>query len=166
MKPFLVADLDASGSLLLREHYSYGLLEQIPGAVQIIAQASGALYRTPDEFEVRLDGSRLTLRWSATCETSGIATIRLGADLVSLSLLACGRNAETDASTLNAFQRHLISELRDTGYEPGFGLSEVVERPLLATINFRLPDEDTERMRLALADRCFAAAYFRKQGLA
>ena len=150
----------------MKERYSYALLEQIPGAVELIAQSAGALYRSPEEFEVRLDGSRLNLRWSATSETSGIATLRMGQDLASLSLLATGRNADTDASTLGAFQRHLVAELRDTGYEPGFGLAEVEDRPLLATINFLSLDDATERMRLALADRCFAAAYFRQQGLA
>jgi hypothetical protein len=166
MEPFFVADLDAGGGLLMKEQYTYVLLERVPGAIEIIAQVSGALYRSPETFEVRLDGSRLSLRWSATSDSSGIATMRFGHDLASLSFVVCGRNAETDASTLGAFQRHLINELKDTGYEPGFGLLEIVERPLLATINFRSPDESPEQLRLALADRCFAAAYFRQQGLA
>ncbi|HEY0010028.1 MAG TPA: hypothetical protein VGB55_14975, partial [Tepidisphaeraceae bacterium] len=94
------------------------------------------------------------------------ATVRLGPDLASLSLLASGRDAEADAITLGAFQRHLLSELRDTEYEPGFGLLEIADRPLLATINLWSPPDERDRMTCALADRCFAAAYFRGQQLA
>src|SRR5688572_13474843 len=103
MQTFSVADFDASGSLLLQEQYSYALLERIPGTVAIIAQLSGALYRSPDEFEVRLDGSKLNLRWAATSESSGIATMRLGDELSSLSLLLTGQNVDADALTLGAF---------------------------------------------------------------
>ena len=166
MRPFFVADLDARGDLLMKEPYTYDALQRIPGALEIIAQASGAIYRSSEEFEIRLDGSKLHLRWRAVSESSGIATMRIGQELASLSLLVCGRDAETDASTLVACQKHLLAELRDTGYEPGFGLVEVLERPLLATINVQSPQDVPERMRLALADRCFAAAYFRSQGLA
>jgi hypothetical protein len=166
MRSFFVADLDARGDLLMKEPYTYDALHQIPGAPEIIGQASGAVYRSPEEFEVRLDGSRLHLRWRAVSDSSGIATVRLGQELASLSLLVCGRDTEADASTLVACQKHLLAELRDTGYEPGFGLVEVLERPLLATINLQSPQDAVERMRLALVDRCFAASYFRSQGLA
>lgn len=166
MQPFYVADLNARGDLLMQEPYTYDALGRIPGAIELIAQLSGAIYRSPVEFEVRLDGSRLHLRWRAVSDSSGIATVRLGTELASLSLLVCGRNAETDASTLVACQKYLLSELRDTGYEAGFGLVEVLGRPLLATINLQSPPDAVERMRLALADRCFAAAYFRSEGLA
>jgi hypothetical protein len=166
MHSFTVADLDASGGLLMHEVYTYATLERVPGAIDIIAQTAGALYRSPEEFDVRLDGSHLGLRWLATGDSSGIVTIRLNKDLASLSLVVCGVSTEQDSLTLEAFQRHLVSELHDTGYEPGFALVQIVERPLLATINFRSPADGLERMRLALADRCFGAAYFRTRGLA
>jgi hypothetical protein len=179
MKQFVVADLDASGALLMRERYTYETLERVPGAVELIAQMSAALYRSPQEFEARLDGSRLAMRWRAVSDSSGIATVRWGRTLVAVSMLVSGLNADTDSATLGAVQRHVMTELRDTGFEPGFALVEIPDRPLLATMNLREPPVDeaekasgglsdltAERMRLALVDRCFAAAYFRQMGLA
>lgn len=178
MKTFVVADLDASGALLMKERYTYATLECVPGAVELIAQMSAGLYRSPQEFESRLDGSRLSMRWRTVSDSSGIATVRWGKTLVAVSMLVCGLNADTDAATLTAVQRHLLAELRDTGFEPGFALVEIADRPLLATMNLGEPPDDAEnsaggmvdvkaeRMRLALLDRCFAAAYFRQHGLA
>ena len=45
--------------------------------------------------------------------------------------------------------------------EPAFHLMEVIERPLVATINFQDPEDAAVRNIVALADRCFAASYFR-----
>jgi hypothetical protein len=42
----------------------------------------------------------------------------------------------------------------------------VTERPLAATINFVPPVEEQDRMLVAVADRCFAASYFRCHDLA
>jgi hypothetical protein len=81
--------------------------------------------------------------------------------LVSLSLLASGKNPEADLITFNAFQSHLLRELRDTGFEPAFALMELVQRPIVATINFTSPKEKPNQLIAALADRCFAASYFR-----
>ena len=66
----------------------------------------------------------------------------------------------------HAFQRHLLLGLHDTGYEPAFALMDLSERPLVATINFAVPHPPADRIVLALADRCFGAAYFRYHGLA
>ncbi len=40
------------------------------------------------------------------------------------------------------------------------------ERPLVATFPFESPAEAADQLLVALADRCFAAAYFRYLGLA
>jgi hypothetical protein len=164
---FWVADLNAKGELHAQQAYRYDDLERIPGASELIAQFSGALWRTPEEFEIQLSWtSGLKMRWRASAATAGIATLRSGLDLTSLSLLCTGINDATDQITLAAFQRHLLAELHDTGFEPGFDLMELKRRPLVATINFRTPEEARERMVTALADRCFAASYFRYHQLA
>ena len=78
MADFLVADLNSKGELQLREPYSYEALERIPGAGDLIARCSGALWRTPEHFEIPLNpgAARLTLRWSASAPTAGMATMR------------------------------------------------------------------------------------------
>src|SRR3954462_8087221 len=106
MADFLVADLNSKGELQLREPYSYEALERIPGAGDLIARCSGALWRTPEHFEIALDpgDNRLTLRWSASAPTAGMATIRFEENLMSLSLLASGLEADADTITIQAFQ--------------------------------------------------------------
>jgi len=183
LRQFWVADLNAKGELHAQQSYTYDDLERVPGAADLIAQFSGAVWRNPEEFELQLSWtdpstgsghgpsagsghSGLKLRWRASAPTAGIATLRSGADLVSLSLLCTGVNAAADQITLQAFQRHLLSELHDTGFEPGFDLMDLAHRPLVATINFRTPPDLREQMVTALADRCFAASYFRYHQLA
>src|SRR5436309_1179930 len=95
---FLVADLNSIGELQLRERYSYAALERIPGAGELILRSATALWRNPELFEIPLTPTpHLRLRWSASAETAGIATIRHDADLVSLSLLACGKDPNADS---------------------------------------------------------------------
>jgi hypothetical protein len=164
---FLVADLSAAGELQLKSEYRYELLEQVPGAPDLIGRLSGAIWRSPDEFEEPLgDESKLRLRWRSSSDTAGIATLRYEQDLVSVTLLCSGISDDQDRITLQAFQTHLMRELRDTGFEPAFALMDLSERPLAATINFQTPSEPDEQRVAALADRCFAASYFRRHGLA
>jgi len=166
---FVVADLNSRGELELRGEYRYGLLEQVPGAAELIGTLSGHLWRSPEAFDEPLPtgGSPLAVRWRAVGPTAGIATLRTESDdLVSLTLLACGLDAEQDRLTLAAFQQHLLRGLHDTGYEPAFALMDLADRPLAATINFTPPPDAAGRAVAALADRCFAAAYFRYHGLA
>ena len=164
--PFLVADLDVRGEVRLRERYRYDELEQIPGSPDLIATFAAEVWRSPKGFEVGLPGGRMRMRWAATAATCGIATLRAGQDLASLSLLASGLDPHADALTLQAFQRHLLSELRNTPYEPAFELLDLDDRPLVATINFRSPTMPEDQLPTALADRCFGAAYFRYLSLA
>ena len=166
--PFTVADLNARGELQLKAEYRYAELEQIPGAAELIGHFSGNIYRDPNEFEgpLPVPGTTLSFRWRSASASSGIATIRAGPELASVSLLASGVSENTDTLTLETFQRHLLRELHDTGFEPAFALVELRERPLSATFNFKTPDAQIDRLVTALADRCFAAAYFRFQGLA
>jgi hypothetical protein len=166
-RSFWVADVNVRGELELKAEYQYESLEQIPGAAELIGEFSGALWRSPNEFDqlLPLEGIRMTLRWQGTSPSTGIATLWQSEDLVSLSLLASGVDAEADRITLEAFQHHLLTELRDTGIEPAFALLNLTERPLVATVNFQSPDGQVPQVAAALADRCFAASYFRYQQL-
>lgn len=164
MKNFFVADLNAKGELNDVAPYTYSDLVQIPGAADVITEMSTHLYRSPEHFEVPLLMGRrdIALRWKAVAPTAGIATVRFDeSDLASVSLLASGLNPEADQITLQAFQRHLLTELRDTGYEPAFALMDLCQRPLVATVGFASPPDPQRQLLVALADRCFAAAYFR-----
>ena len=168
MKIFFVADLNAQGELQQMTEYDYATLERIPGAIDVISRCSSELWKSPDEMEVPLsDLGRTFVRWRSTAPSAGIATVRrAGGDLVSLSLLAAGQDAAADATTLDVLQKHLVRELRQTEYEPAFDLIHIKQRPLLATMTFAATSGDSEQMIEALADRCFAAAYFRYLGLA
>jgi len=165
---FVVADLNVRGELQLQAEYQVDQLQQIPGAVELIADFTSNVWRSPEEFELRLPQAqtKLDFRWRASAPTAGVATLRSDGELASLSLLACGLDEDADRITLEAFQRHLLREWRDTGFEPAFGLMDLKQRPLVATINFRSPDNPKDQLLTALADRCFAAAYFRYKGLA
>jgi hypothetical protein len=165
--PFFVADLNARGELQLKAEYRYADLEQIPGAAELIGHFSGQLWQNSDEFEgpLPVPSSTMTFRWRSASPSSGIATLRAAGELSSVSLLASGVSQNTDNLTLETFQRHLLRELHDTGFEPAFALIELAERPLSATFNFKSPQAQIDRLVAALADRCFAAAYFRFQGL-
>ncbi len=167
-RSFWVADLNSEGELQLKAEYRYDQLEAIPGALDLIVHFATLLWRTPDGFETRVpgEGRGLSLRWLASAPSAGIVTLRCQSVLASLSLLASGQNPTADMLTLQAFQRHLVAELRDTGFEPAFGLLDLTERPLVATVNFSAPPTAADRMTVALADRCFAAAYFRCRDLA
>lgn len=163
---FHVVDLTGMGELRLKQAYEYEALERIEGASELIGLFSSWLWRTPEEFEIPLPGGELHLRWRACSESSGMATLREGGRLISLSVLLSGRGAEDDLATLKPLQLHLVRELHDTGYEPGFDLMSLSERPLVASMNFAAPRGEADRRTFALCDRCFAASYFRKMGLA
>ncbi len=148
--------------------YDYATLERIPRACDLIGRCSGELWKNPEQMEVALsDGGRTLLRWRATAGSAGVATVRRASgDLVSISLLAAGRDPEADKTTLGVLQQHLVRELRQTPFEPAFDLIELKQRPLLATMTFVAGSDQGEQMIEALADRSFAAAYFRYLGLA
>jgi hypothetical protein len=167
MRRFFVADLNVRGELELKAEYRYDQLQQLPGAAELITGLATALYRDPNGFEAALPSAGgVTFRWTPSAATAGIAIVRAAGALASLSLLASGLDGEADSITLGAFQRHLLHALHDTGYEPAFALMDLSERPLVATINFVAPHSARDRLVLALADRCFGAAYFRYHGLA
>ena len=168
MRHFYIADVNASGELRALAEYHYEHLEQIPGAGELIGILSGAVWRSPEAFEVALHDDRpaLVLRWRATAATAGVATVWDRGVLASFSLACSGLDDDADRLTLDAYQRHLLHELRDTGYEPAFSLVHLRERPLLATVPFAAPAEPADRLLVALADRCFAAAFFRYLSLA
>jgi hypothetical protein len=167
-KRFTVADLDARGQLITREIYNYDDLEKFPRAADLIAGFSSALWKKADAFELNpvAQGTHVDCRWRAIAETAGILTLRCVGELASLSLLVSGKDEDADRITLETFQKHLLQELHDTGYEPAFDLLSQTDRPMVATINFGSPKEPADQMTVALADRCFAASYFRFQQLA
>ena len=166
MSPFWVVDLTPTGEIRLRQDYEYQILEKIPGAVDLITAFSTHLWRETAQFDILLPGGRLNLRWWACADTAGIATLRQGTELASLSLLLCGRDPDVDAAVKKSLQLHLVRELHDTGFEPAFDVMNITDRPLLASIHFRPPAQPQDQQLFALADRCFAASYFRKLGLA
>jgi hypothetical protein len=86
--------------------------------------------------------------------------------LVSISVLASGKDLRSDATTFTALQQHLVQKLRQTPYEPAFDLVQLPQRPLVATMTFAGQGPAEEQRLAALADRSFAAAYFRYLGLA
>jgi hypothetical protein len=166
MAHFWVADFNTRGEMRANMAYQYEKLEQIPGASSLIAQFSSSLWRDPAEFQTTIGTGKLNLRWFASAPSAGIATLRANGALASLSLLASGKNPDADTVTLQAFQTHLLRELHDTGIEPSFSLMELKERPVVATINFQQAIEgQLDQLVAALADRCFAASYFRYQHL-
>ena len=166
MRGFTAVDLTAQCEVRLQAHYEYELLEKIEGATDLIAQFATKIWSSPEEFQIPLkqDGN-LTWRWRALAQGAGIASLRMGAEPLSLSLLASGIDASADQITLTAFQQHAMRELHDTGFEPAFDLMSLTDRPLIATINIHSPREQVDRLATALADRCFAASYFRYHGL-
>jgi hypothetical protein len=168
MKGFTAIDLTLQCEVRLQARYEYGLLEQINGASELIAECSTELWRAPEAFEKPLDGtsSRLSLRWMATAASAGVLVARDGMKTLALSLLASGIDREADRVTLETFHKHVVRLLHDTGFEPAFDLLGLSQRPLLATIGFYLPENPADRQIFALADRCFAAAYFRRLALA
>jgi hypothetical protein len=165
---FFVADFNVKGELRSVEEYRYEDLERIPGAAELIVRFSTALYRSPGTFELSLPSVKAdaSFRWLASAETAGIATLRSRGELTSISLLASGLDPNADHVTLEAFQHHLLREQHDTGVEPSFALMELKQRPVVATINFRSPEDQGDQLVAALSDRCFAASYFRYQNLA
>jgi hypothetical protein len=167
IRRFFVADLNLRGDLQACAEYRYEQLERIPGASDLIVHFATHLYRSPDEFEVPFPRrEHLSFRWRASAPTAGIATLRNERQLASLGLLASGIKPEADDLTLGAFQTHLLRELHGTPFEPAFGLREVKDRPLVAVVAFAAPPDPADQVLVALADRCFAAAYFRYLGLA
>ena len=163
---FWVVDLTGTGEIQLKQEYDYSTLERLEGAALLIGTFSGELWRSPDAFDLQISGTDLNLRWRACAEHAGFVTLRQGDELISLSVLLAGRGDEADSSIIQPLQLHLVRELHDTGYEAAFDLLSLRERPLLASINVRAPQTAAGRGVFALADRCFAASYFRKLGIA
>lgn len=168
MRRYYVADLNVRGEVRAIEEYRYEQLEQVPGAAELIVHFATVLYREPEGFETPLPHGRkhMSYRWTATAPTAGISTLRSGETLGSMGLLASGLNPDSDRLTFGAFQRHLLRELPQEGVEPAFDLMRLAERPVVAVVNFLNPPDKLDQLVLALADRCFAAAYFRYQNLA
>jgi hypothetical protein len=166
-REFFVSDLSRTGDLLATTRYVYEQLEKVPGAADLIVYFATTLYRSPEEFETPLPHApKMRFRWRASAPSAGIATLRNESQLASLGLFVAGLNDQTDRLTLDAFVMHLIRELRDTPFEPSFELTAIPQRPLVASVAFAAPEDQTQQLITALADRCFAAAYFRYLNLA
>jgi hypothetical protein len=165
--PFTIADLNARGDLQLKAEYRYADLEQVPGRRSSSGSSPGSSGSRPTSSRRRSRSTDDALVPLAVVvpefrHRDPARGRRAGGG----ELLASGVNENTDTVTLETFQRHLLRELHDTGFEPAFALVQLTERPLSATFNFKSPDAHVDRLVAALADRCFAAAFFRFQGLA
>jgi hypothetical protein len=168
-KQFWVVDLDPTGEIKLKESYEYDPLQTLPLAAMLIAEFATFLWRDPEGFDVTLPNlDSMTMRWRPSAPTAGIATLRHHDAPASVSLLAAGLDPRSDALTLAALQDRLVRQLHDTGHEPAFDLAAIPERPLVASVHLAPPPPaaPAERAAFALADRAFAAAYFRRLGLA
>lgn len=164
---YTVVDMTPQCEIRSEELYEYQLLERIEGALDLIANFSAEIWRQPDEFEMSpKKGSDLRFRWCATSPTTGTATLKNAEKTLSLSLLASGLDEASDGLTLQAFQNHAVCELRDTQYEPAFDLMNLRARPVIVTVGLAIPNQNQDQAIFAMADRCFAAAYFRRLGLA
>lgn len=167
-RSFWVADLRPAGDVHDCQPYTYELLERVPGCIELIASLSAEFYRNPDEFEVRLTDD-LLLRVSRPAETTAIATLRERRgekQAISVTLLLTGIDATADTITIDALQKRVVRELRDTPHEPAFGLTTLKQRPLVATIALSDPVPGPSRVMAAIADRCLGAAFFRYHQLA
>ncbi|MDB5328210.1 MAG: hypothetical protein JWM57_3779 [Phycisphaerales bacterium] len=168
MPPYCVVDLKASGDLIATTAYLYADLERIPGCAELIGHLSGELWKAPDAFDTELGDAAgvMSLRWWSTAPTAGLMTLRSEQQVLSVTVLASGIHAEADRLTIHALQQQLAVELHGTRHEAAFALAELDQRPLAATINIRSPKERSLQALTAVADRCFAAAYFRYLHLA
>jgi hypothetical protein len=167
MQGFTAVDLTPQCEVRLEARYEYGLLEQIESAPELIGQMSGELWRCPESFEFSFPQiyGRIMIRWCACAPTSGIAILRDQRQTFSVSLLASGLDTSADKLTIDACQQHIVRQLHGTRFEASFDLLGLAQRPLVATIGLFIPEKPEDRKLFALADRCFAAAYFRKLGL-
>jgi len=163
MANYWIADLEANGDLRAIAPYVYQHLEQLPQCAELIGICAGAIWKDPESFEINLptDPRGLELRWHATATTSGLMSLRWKTELCSITVLAGGQNDEQERSTIAVLQQKLIHELHGTPHEAAFSLIDLHQRPLAATINIRVSPPSTVAPIIALADRCFAAAYFR-----
>jgi hypothetical protein len=168
MSSYSVIDLTPQCEIREKSQYEYQLLEKIPGALDLIVDFSTKIWSTPEEFEIviRKENCELIWRWRACGKAAGIATLRNEFKTQSLSLVASGLDADSDRITLETFQRFAVQELHNTEFEPSFDLLGLTQRPVIATVGFQVPEERGARWLFALADRCFAAAYFRYLGIA
>src|SRR5881628_3863699 len=98
MRRFFMADVNATGELRALAEYRYEQLELIPGAADLIGTLSGAVWRSPDQFEVPLNPERprLILRWRASAATAGVMTIWNANELASVSLACSGLDDDAD----------------------------------------------------------------------
>ena len=85
-------------------------------------------------------------------------TLRWGDRVLSVTVLASGRNEDADQLTIAALQQQLVHELHGTRHEAAFALVDLRKRPLAATFNIASPDGLALQSIAAAADRCFAAA--------
>src|SRR4051812_30262326 len=168
MRRFFVTDLDVRGEVRSTVEYQYENLEQITSAAELIVHFATLIWRNPEEFETSLPHGRthMDFRWRASAATAGICTLKSHGELASIGLLACGLDPDADHITFDVFQKHLLRELHGTEFEAGFGLMELKQRPLVAAMTFIEPEDKIDQLVLALADRCFAAAFFRYHHLA
>lgn len=163
---FVVADLTPTCEVRSSTSYRYDLLQQIEQAPELIADLAAAIWRSPEAFDMKVGpGGRLHLRWRALAESSGIATLSDPTSCLSVSLVCGGLNIEAEQIALSAFHSHILRKLHDTQYEASFAVLQIKQRPLLATLGLAAPKEASDHTIFALADRCFAAAYFRRLGL-
>lgn len=135
-------------------------------SVKPIEPIETALRASPDGFSILLPqtmGNPVTLCWRAASRTAGVVEFTLGRALAARSLVLCGVEKAAEREVLRAFNKQ-ARRWGNVWIRYGEGdprIYSIKERPLMVTV-FHVDKNDHERqLGVGIAQRAFAAAYFR-----
>ena len=155
--PFIVADLNVRGELQLKASYEYEQLEQVPGAADLIAHPSSE----KSGKALRNGGSPDCGLAKPTCICAGDppppppAWRRLQRRRPGFAEAGRLRDRRRGGSDHPGRRSSGIfcASCATPAMKPAFGLMDLKERPLVATINFRSPSDPTDQL-----DSCWPTA--------
>jgi hypothetical protein len=126
-----------------------------------LADCLGAGWRGPVWFRWPLSRPRgVELEWQQAEPSSALASFRRRGLPVGQCVLLSGRDPAYDAATVGAMQVLVVSLLEGTGYEPGFGLLSVTERPAVLRVGLPRRLDGAERRVLSALIHSLAASFF------
>jgi hypothetical protein len=109
--------------------------------------------------EVGEPGMRCLMQWHQVEPMSALATFVIDGRPALLSILLAGFVPEMDAIVVKATRTTLADRFKESGLDPGPGLSQVTERPALINIpSHALPPR--EGSLVVRASNCLALAFF------
>jgi hypothetical protein len=132
-----------------------------------VAPLMDDLRQSPAGFETKLHDPRggrpMLIRWRPHSQTAGTAEFWMNGTLAARSLLLCGVEKSAEWRALRQFNREAPRRWRTADDDPRAAprLLQLHERPLYASIIFLDKNDATRRVVLLIAQRAFAAAYFR-----